>query len=85
MDFRGKNIDLVGRIRLWFGISLAIILVGIVSWIAFGLNLGIDFSGGGQVQYRIDPKAQSTSAVTLVSQMEEAIKKNGLEKVKVQV
>lgn len=85
MDFRGKNIDLVGRIRLWFGISLAIILVGIVSWIAFGLNLGIDFSGGGQLQYRIDPKAQSISAVTLVSQMEEAVKKNGLEKVKVQV
>lgn len=85
MDFRGKNIDLVGKIGLWFGISLAFILVGIVSWIAFGLNLGIDFSGGGQLQYRIDPKAQSTSAVTRVSQMEEAIKKNGLEKVKVQV
>ena len=85
MDFRGKNIDLVGKIRLWFGISLALMLVGIVSWIAFGLNLGIDFSGGGQLQYRIDPKAQGTNSVTLVSQMEEAIKKNGLEKVKVQV
>jgi hypothetical protein len=25
MDFRGKNIDLVGKLNLWFGISLALI------------------------------------------------------------
>ena len=27
MDFRGKNIDLVGKMSLWFGISLAIMLM----------------------------------------------------------
>lgn len=85
MDFHGKNIDLVGKIKLWFGISLAVILIGLVSWRIFGLNLGIDFEGGGQLQYRIAPSAQSTESVALVSQMEETVKKNGLDKVKVQV
>lgn len=53
MDFRRKHIDLVGKMNLWFGISLALILVGLASWGLFGLNLGIDFKGGGQFQYRI--------------------------------
>ena len=53
MDFRGKNIDLVGKMNLWFGLSLAVILVGMVSWRAFGLNLGIDFKGGSQFTYEI--------------------------------
>jgi preprotein translocase subunit SecF len=69
MDFRGKNIDLVGKINLWFGLSLAVIVIGLVSWVAFGLNLGIDFKGGGQMQFRISPTARSTDAVTLVSQL----------------
>jgi len=53
MDFRGKNIDLVGKMNLWFGLSLAVIVVGMVSWVAFGLNLGIDFKGGSQFTYEI--------------------------------
>ncbi len=61
MDFRGKNIDLVGKLWLWFGISLAVIVIGVGSWMAFGLNLGIDFKGGGQLQYRI-PVAQRPAA-----------------------
>lgn len=85
MDFRGKNIDLVGKIRLWFGLSLAVIVIGIASWAAFGLNLGIDFKGGGQLQYRIAPEVKTTDSVALVSQLEEASKTKGLSKVKVQV
>ncbi len=85
MDFRAKNIDLVGKIRLWFGLSLAVIVIGLVSWRVFDLNLGIDFEGGGQLQYRIAPAAQSTDSVAMVSQLEEAVKKNGLGKVKVQI
>lgn len=53
MDFRRKHIDLVSKMNLWFGISLALILIGMASWALFGLNLGIDFKGGGQFQYRI--------------------------------
>ena len=61
MDFRGKNIDLVGKMNLWFGLSLAVILVGLVSMAAFGLNLGIDFKGGSQFTYSI-PETQRPQA-----------------------
>ena len=37
---------LTGKRYLWFGISLLVILPGIISLILFGLNLGIDFTGG---------------------------------------
>lgn len=85
MDFRGKHIDLVGRINLWFGLSLAVIVVGLVSWMAFGLNLGIDFKGGGQMQFRIAPSARGQEAVALSNQLEDALQKQGIAKVKVQI
>ncbi|HEX8236606.1 MAG TPA: protein translocase subunit SecF [Abditibacteriaceae bacterium] len=71
MDFRGKHIDLVGKLNLWFGISLALIVVGMFSWLAFGLNLGIDFKGGGQFQYRI-PYSQRPKAGEDVRLLDEA-------------
>jgi preprotein translocase subunit SecF len=38
--------DFVGRRRVWFSISLAIIIVGMAALGFKGLNLGIDFKGG---------------------------------------
>lgn len=41
------NFDFVGRRRLWFGISGALILVGVLGFVVRGgFNLGIDFEGG---------------------------------------
>ena len=80
MDFRGKNIDLVGKLWLWFGISLAVIVIGVVSWAAFGLNLGIDFKGGGQLQYRI-PVAQRPAAgqdVALLNSVRQQLETQGM-------
>ena len=85
MDFRGRNIDLVGKLNLWFGISLVLIAIGVGAWVAFGLNLGIDFKGGGQMQFRIAPQARGTDATALIGQLEEAVQKQGIAKVKVQV
>lgn len=81
MDFRRKNIDLVGKMPLWFGISLALILVGMVSWAAFGLNLGIDFTGGSQFQYRIPANqrpADSAQNVALLGKVGGALKGVGI-------
>jgi preprotein translocase subunit SecF len=36
----------VQRTKLWFGISAVVIVVGLVSLVARGLNLGVDFEGG---------------------------------------
>jgi preprotein translocase subunit SecF len=72
MDFRGKHIDLVGKLNLWFGISLALVAIGMFSWLAFGLNLGIDFKGGGQFQYRIPYSQRPTKAGEDVRLLDEA-------------
>jgi len=45
------QIDFMGRRKTWFAISGAIILAGVVSLAVQGLNLGIDFKGGTQLQF----------------------------------
>ncbi len=45
--YRGEtDADFVGRAKVWFAISGAVILIGIVSLFTRELNLGIDFEGG---------------------------------------
>ncbi len=52
MDFfRRQNWDLVGRSWIWFTFSGILLVAGIAAWATFGLNLGIDFTGGGLIRY----------------------------------
>lgn len=47
------NLNFVGNMKLWFSISIAMIVISIASVIMHGgLNLGIDFAGGTVVQVR---------------------------------
>jgi SecD/SecF fusion protein len=50
---RGRflQVDFMRRRYLWFAISGAVILIGVVSLGIRGLNLGIDFKGGVQVAF----------------------------------
>ena len=56
------HIDFMGKRRLWFAISGAIVLVSIVSLGVKGLNLGIDFKGGTQISFQTS-KPQPISKV----------------------
>ena len=48
---RGETrIDFVGRRRRWFYISATLLAVSVVTSAVFGLNLGLEFTGGVQVQ-----------------------------------
>lgn len=40
------DVDFVGRAKLWFVLSGAVIALGLVSMLGRGLNLGIEFRGG---------------------------------------
>ena len=51
--FRGRGWNLVGSRRIWFAISILLILVGMTCWKVRGLNYGIDFTGGGLLRYRL--------------------------------
>jgi SecD/SecF fusion protein len=61
---RGRflQIDFMGKRRLWFAISGAIILIGAISLGVQGLNFGIDFKGGTQISFKT-PQPVSLSKV----------------------
>jgi len=46
-----KTMDFVGRSKIFFGISIAIIVIGIICNIIFGTTLDIQFKGGSVVKY----------------------------------
>ncbi len=48
---RWQRIDVVGRRRLWFVLSIAAVVISILAIGFKGLNLGIDFKGGVQVTF----------------------------------
>ena len=69
--------NLASKRKLWFTISLIIILPGLISLLFFGLKLGIDFTGGSQVLLQFDQSVE-TERITSVLQDE------GFESVQVQ-
>ena len=60
---------LASKRKLWFLISLIVIIPGILSLIFFGLKLGIDFTGGTLWEVRF---AQPTDAATIEAAINDA-------------
>jgi preprotein translocase subunit SecF len=54
--------DVVGRRRLWYALFGALVLVCVGSIVLRGFNLGIDFTGGTQIQF---PAAGAGAPVTV--------------------
>jgi SecD/SecF fusion protein len=46
-----QRIDIVGRRRIWFSIASVLLALAVASIIFKGLNLGIDFRGGSQINF----------------------------------
>jgi preprotein translocase subunit SecF len=53
-------LDLVGKRHLWFLISLILLVPGILSLIIYGLNLGIDFTGGTSWEIQMSQPVTAT-------------------------
>ncbi|MGH2750393.1 MAG: protein translocase subunit SecD [Actinomycetota bacterium] len=49
--FIERPIDLMSRARLWFGLSLAIMVLALVGLVVQGLNFGLEFTGGRLIEY----------------------------------
>ncbi|HEY3766290.1 MAG TPA: protein translocase subunit SecD, partial [Gaiellales bacterium] len=60
---RWKRIDFIGRKRVWFAISGAVLVIGAISLGTTGLNRGIDFTGGSKLTFST-PKPVSVGAAT---------------------
>ncbi|MBQ4092110.1 MAG: protein translocase subunit SecF [Firmicutes bacterium] len=50
MNKKNITFDFVGKRKIWYIISLIIIVAGMVSFAVQGLNFGIDFTGGSYLQ-----------------------------------
>lgn len=55
-----RNFDIVGRRKIWYFLSLCVILPGIISMFVKGFNFGIDFTGGTIIELRFDDKVAIT-------------------------
>ncbi len=65
--YRGlTTVDFVGRRKVWFSVSLAIILIGLASLGIRGFNFGIDFRGGSS--WEVNSAQTSISAITQAAQ-----------------
>lgn len=62
--FKNVNIDFLGKRRIAYGISLLIIVAGIISLTTRGLNFGVDFVGGRSYQVRFDQPVSSVDVQT---------------------
>lgn len=56
---------IIKRTNWWFGISGALMLAALLLWIALGLNLGIDFTGGSLLEVRYDNVERPAQAEVL--------------------
>lgn len=46
-----RPIDLMSRWKLWFGISAAVLVIGVAGLITRGLSYGLDFTGGRLIEF----------------------------------
>lgn len=59
-----RQVDIVGRMKIWFALSLAILIPGLYFWLgAGGLHKGIDFTGGSLMQVDFRQPVVSTSPI----------------------
>ena len=50
--FKDTKIDFMGKKYIWFSISAILIVISIVSLATRGLNMGVEFTGGAEIQIK---------------------------------
>ena len=61
MEFfhRATSFPFMSTRKVWYGLSIVLILISLVSLVTRGLNLGVDFTGGVTVQASFPTRGQS--------------------------
>lgn len=49
-----KKLNVIGTTRIWLGISAVLMLLSITAIAVYGLNFGIDFTGGSLIELRME-------------------------------
>jgi preprotein translocase subunit SecF len=58
----GTTIDFLGQWRLWVGLSIALIVAGLISALPMvrGMHFGVDFAGGAEMAVRFAPNVTTS-------------------------
>ncbi|SJZ72329.1 protein translocase subunit SecF [Selenihalanaerobacter shriftii] len=51
--------NIIGKRKIWFALSALIIIAGIISMVAQGMNWGIDFTGGTLMEFSFDKQVST--------------------------
>ncbi len=54
------NVDFMGKRKLFYGLSLTLFLIGLINILVRGLQFGIDFKGGTELQFKMDKPVEVT-------------------------
>jgi preprotein translocase subunit SecF len=73
----GTKIDFMGKRHLWVSISVIAVLITVVLFFTKGLNYGIDFTGGAEIQLKVPQSWE-------ISKLRDQLEKNGFHGAKVQ-
>ncbi len=76
-------LDLVRRRYLWFAISILTIIPGLISILVFGMNLGVDFSGGARWEIHIPSISQTRDG--LENEINDVFTASGIEGARTQL
>ena len=66
------SFDIAGKSKLWFIISLLVIIPGLISMVTRGFNFGIDFTGGTIIDLKFEQPVS-------ISQIRDALRPYGLD------
>jgi len=66
-------VDILGKRKIWYMISSAVILIGLIFLLTSGLNLGIDFSGGTLMEFKFDKKVNNEEARKVLEKINIAV------------
>jgi SecD/SecF fusion protein len=63
-----KNFDIMGRRRLWIVLSTIAVVLAVAGIVVRGLNLGVEFTGGRQIEYRTSTVVSANEARAAVAE-----------------
>lgn len=64
-----KKLDFFGKRKIFFGISIGLIVLGIIFNCIFGINLDIQFSGGSMISYTYNGSVNESELKSLVQEI----------------
>ncbi|MBQ1388868.1 MAG: protein translocase subunit SecF [Clostridia bacterium] len=65
---KDKMLDFYGKRKIFFGISIGIIVIGIICNIIFGVSLDIQFSGGSMISYSYNGSADENEMKSIIQE-----------------